>query len=79
MAHIPWVYRVQADAEWEGAKAVRFQLDGNDLVNVVDVDRDTGDARIMVFASTAPDAEVIFEGTVNIRAHLDLDGDEERY
>lgn len=72
MARNPmWLLAMEADAEWEGTKAVRFQLDGNDLVNVIDIDIDSGDARIMVFASTAQDAEVIFEGTVNVKAHLE--------
>lgn len=60
---------LEASAEWDGTKAVRFQIDGNDLVSVVDIDWTSGSARVLVFASTHENADVIFEGHVNVFAH----------
>jgi hypothetical protein len=69
-----------ADAEWQGTKAVSFQIDGNDLVSVIDIDRETGDAEIVVWESTASDAAVAWRGRVNLLAHQDgeeIEGDED--
>ncbi len=63
------VFALTADAEWEGTKAIRFQIDGNDLVSVTGIDPQTGQAEIIVYASTHPDADVVWRGAVNILAH----------
>lgn len=57
--------------DWMGRNDVCFQVEGSDIVHVTEIDSETGEARITVFASTHPEAEVIFRGTVNLRAHAD--------
>lgn len=47
-----------------------FQIAGTDMVHIVDID-DQGNALVRVFASTLPEAEVIFEGRVNVTAHFE--------
>ena len=48
---------------------IAFQVEGNDLVHVSDIAED-GTATVRVFASTHSAAAVIFDGVVNIFAHL---------
>jgi hypothetical protein len=55
-----------------GASSVAFQVDGHDLVHVSEIDAD-GFAFVIVYASSDPEAEVIFSGRINIDAHTPLD------
>jgi hypothetical protein len=50
-----------------GVSSVAFHVDGQDLVHVhVDAD---GKAVVIVFESSAPDADVIFTGRIDVSAH----------
>lgn len=65
-----WRDDLDAQVDWPNGRSLAFQVDGNDLVHVNDIDHETGDASVTVFASTDPQAPIIFQGTVNIRQHL---------
>lgn len=54
-----------------GSSSVAFQVDGHDLIHVSEIDAD-GNAFIIVYVSTDPEAEVIFSGRVNVSAHREL-------
>jgi len=51
-----------------GASSVAFQVDGHDLVHISEIDAD-GFAFVIVYASSDPEAEVIFSGNINVAAH----------
>lgn len=68
-----WFEPLEGQVDWVKATWCAFQIDGQDLVHVRDMNRETGEATIVVFASTAGDADRIFEGVVNIAAHLEAD------
>lgn len=61
---------LSAEAEWEGTQDVRFQIDGNDLISIRDIDYETGEATVIVYAGTRADAPILFSGTVNVLSHL---------
>jgi len=69
---------LEAAVDWFSSDSVALQFDGNDLVHVTDIDRDTGDATVYVFSSSHPDATVLFTGRVNVleRAGTPDDDDE---
>ncbi|MGV8965383.1 MAG: hypothetical protein ACOH2F_03815 [Cellulomonas sp.] len=58
---------LEPGAEWISGDSFAFQVRGNDLVHVSDIDDLTGEAVIRVFAGTDSSAPVIFSGTVNLR------------
>lgn len=49
--------------------SVSLQYDGQDVVQVVDIDEESGKARVVVFASTDPDAPMIFQAIVDLHGH----------
>lgn len=49
-------------------RSVAFHVDGHDLVHIAEIDSE-GFAFIIVYASSDPDAEVIFTGRINVSAH----------
>jgi hypothetical protein len=55
-------------AEWIDSNSLAFQIEGNDLVHVSDIDTD-GTATITVFTSSHPDASIVFTAQVNVFAH----------
>ena len=55
------------------ARSVAFQVDGQDLVHISEIDSD-GNAFVIVFESSHPDAEVLFTGRINV-AERKLSGD----
>jgi len=54
-------------------RSVAFQVDGQDLVHVSEIDGD-GNAIVIVYESSHPDAEVLFTGRINV-AERKLSGD----
>jgi flagellar basal body rod protein FlgC len=50
-----------------GPSSVAFMVDGQDLVHISEIDRD-GNAFVIVYASSHPDAEVLFTGHINVAA-----------
>lgn len=66
---------IEVGIDWMKGTGFALQVDGNDLVHVTDIDRETGQALVRVFTSTDPDAAVLFEGTVNVleRRNVDVD------
>lgn len=50
------------------ARSVAFHVDGHDLVHISEIDAD-GNAFVIVFASSHPQAEVLFTGRINVSAH----------
>ncbi|MFE6966839.1 hypothetical protein ACFVAJ_17145 [Agromyces sp. NPDC057679] len=68
---------MEVTTDWPGSSAMTLQVEGNDLVSVTDIDWETGGAWIKVYESTHPDAAIIFEGRVNLAAHLDAEDEEE--
>lgn len=55
-----------------GASSVAFHVDGHDLVHISEIDQD-GNAFVIVFASSHPDAEVLFTGRINVAARKEDD------
>jgi hypothetical protein len=51
-----------------GTRSVAFHVDGHDLVHISEIDND-GFAFVIVFASSDPQAEVLFTGRINVAAH----------
>lgn len=51
---------------------VCFQVDGNDIVHIEREPGTDGMAHIVVFASSHPEAEVLFEGRLNVTARAEL-------
>jgi hypothetical protein len=49
-------------------RSVAFHVDGHDLVHITEIDAD-GNAFVIVYASSHPDAEVLFTGRINVAAH----------
>jgi len=50
------------------SRSVAFQVDGHDLVHVSEIDAN-GNAFIIVYESSHPDAGVLFSGRLNVAAH----------
>jgi flagellar basal body rod protein FlgC len=48
-------------------RSVAFQVDGQDLVHISEIDSD-GNAFVIVFESSHPDAEVLYTGRINVSA-----------
>lgn len=66
---------IEPEVEWYDSDSIAFQIDGNDLVHVSEID-DEGNATIRVFASTEREATVLFEGTVNVFKHREKEDEE---
>ena len=49
-------------------RSVAFNVDGHDLVHISEIDAD-GNAFIIVYESSHPDAGVQFTGRINVAAH----------
>ena len=56
------------------SRSVAFQVDGHDLVHVSEIDAN-GNAIVIVYESSHPDAEVLFTGRINVAAHPKLSDD----
>jgi hypothetical protein len=54
--------------------SVAFHVDGWDLVHISEIDAD-GNAFIIVFESSHPDAEVLFTGRINVAHRKNEDHD----
>jgi hypothetical protein len=65
---------VTFDVDAMDGRSAILQVDGNDLVHIADIDKDTGTARITVFESSHEHAEVLYRGVVNVRGHLRATG-----
>ena len=48
--------------------SVAFTVDGHDIVHVTDIDAN-GNAIVVVYKSSSPDAVILFSGRININAH----------
>ena len=68
-------FRWRFGAKRFGTSSVAFHVDGHDLVHISEIDAD-GFAFVIVYASTDPEAEVIFSGRINVAAHTWALGDQ---
>jgi hypothetical protein len=66
-----WRINLEADSDWQDGN-LYFQIDGNDVMSITDIDTETGDAIVIVHASTHPNATTLFTGHINIKAHIGL-------
>lgn len=66
-----WLDRIEVGIDWIKSSGFAVQVDGMDLVHVTDIDAETGTALVRVFASTHPDAAVMFEAVINLRERPD--------
>jgi hypothetical protein len=62
-----WLTNLGPGVEWINDEAFGFQVDGNDLVQISNIDPSTGMAQIRVYSSVDPDAEIICEDIVQLR------------
>lgn len=63
-------FTVEADRDEIG-----LQADGNDVVRITEI-QDDGRARIVVYTSSDPLAEILFEGIINVRERRNMDEEE---
>lgn len=60
------LFSLEFRADWLDSHGVAFQVDGQDLVHITDIDSETGIATVTVFSSSHPDATVLFTGEINV-------------
>ncbi|MEA5456729.1 hypothetical protein SPF06_18555 [Sinomonas sp. JGH33] len=60
---------MEASIEWFSRTGFAVMIDGNDIIHVNNIDRETGDALAGIFESTAEEAPLIVSRKVNLQAH----------
>ncbi|MDP8971197.1 MAG: hypothetical protein M3N52_12030 [Actinomycetota bacterium] len=72
-----WLDELNPGVDWINSRAVAYQMDGADLVQVTNIDRETSEATVRVFASVDGNAPVIFEGKVWVKLAADEPGEDD--
>ncbi|WP_159601432.1 hypothetical protein [Agromyces humi] len=68
-----WLAELEAEIDWDDPTTLAVQVNGSDLIRIIDIDETTGFAEIVVYTSTDEKAPVLFRGRVNVKP-TDEDG-----
>lgn len=62
-----WLANLEPGVSWITDEAFAFQVDGNDVVQISNIDPSTGMAQIRIFGSVESDAPVICQDVITLR------------
>jgi hypothetical protein len=62
-----WLANLEPGVSWITDEAFAFQVDGHDVVQISNIDPETGMAQIRIFASVDDDAEVICQDVITLK------------